>query len=208
MPDLQTLLVFSGAIGLLLLSPGPNMAFVLSHCVAYGRRGATAVALGIAFADSILTVLTATGVTGLVAAWPPSFDIIRYCGAFYLLWMAYKTLQNGGLGKAQIEQGISTQAIFWRATLNSLLNPKALLFFIIFLPQFVKPDADRIAQQLLVLGALLTILALIFHLVLGIFGHSVSRIFYASNHISRLQPRLLAGMLTLLAARLLVISRT
>lgn len=207
MPDLQTIAVFSGAIILLLLSPGPNMAFALSHAIAYGWRGALAVALGIAFADSVLTLLTATGVSGLVAAWPPSFDIIRYCGAAYLLWMAYKTLRNGRLTQGTARQGVSMKAVFWHATLNSLLNPKALLFFIVFLPQFVKPEAGSIAQQLLILGVWLTFLALIFHVLLGVFAHSFGRLFSANRRFPKLQSGLLAGVLTLLAVRLMVMSR-
>ncbi|SHM51621.1 Threonine/homoserine/homoserine lactone efflux protein [Pseudomonas asturiensis] len=207
MPDLQTIAVFSGAIILLLLSPGPNMAFALSHAMAYGWRGALAVALGIALADSLLTLLTATGVSGLVAAWPPSFDIIRYCGAAYLLWMAYKTLRSGSLTQGTARQGVSMKAVFWHATLNSLLNPKALLFFIVFLPQFVKPEAGSIAQQLLILGLWLTFLALIFHVLLGVFAHSLGRLFSANGRFPMLQSGLLAGVLTLLAVRLMVMSR-
>ncbi|QHF03666.1 MULTISPECIES: LysE family translocator [Pseudomonas syringae group] len=207
MPDLQTITVFSAAIILLLLSPGPNMAFALSHAMAYGWRGALAVALGIALADSVLTLLTATGVSGLVAAWPPSFDIIRYCGAAYLLWMAYKTLRNGRLTQGTARQDVSMKAVFWHATLNSLLNPKALLFFIVFLPQFVKPEAGSIAQQLLILGVWLTFLALIFHVLLGVFAHSFGRLFSANRRFPKLQSGLLAGVLTLLAVRLMVMSR-
>ncbi|MBC3953929.1 LysE family translocator [Pseudomonas triticifolii] len=207
MPDLQTITVFSAAIILLLLSPGPNMAFALSHAMAYGWRGALAVALGIALADSVLTLLTATGVSGLVAAWPPSFDIIRYCGAAYLLWMAYKTLRNGRLTQGTARQDVSMKVVFWHATLNSLLNPKALLFFIVFLPQFVKPEAGSIAQQLLILGVWLTFLALIFHVLLGVFAHSFGRLFSANRRFPKLQSGLLAGVLTLLAVRLMVMSR-
>lgn len=81
MPDLQTLFLYSAAVMLLLVTPGPNMAFVMSHGFSYGWRGGLAVALDISAADIILTILTATGVTGLAAAWPPSFDIIRYVPA-------------------------------------------------------------------------------------------------------------------------------
>ena len=75
MISLVTLAVFSGAVLLLLLSPGPNMAFVISHGVTHGWRGGCASALGIAVADLLLTALTAMGVTALVASWPPAFDL-------------------------------------------------------------------------------------------------------------------------------------
>lgn len=129
MIDLATLAVFSGAVLLLLLSPGPNMAFVISHGVTHGWRGGVASALGIGVADLLLTLLTATGVTALVASWPPSFDLIRYAGVVYLLWLAFKTVQKrSGLDTADVSR-IPLGRVFWQAMLNSLLNPKALLFF-------------------------------------------------------------------------------
>lgn len=207
MIDLQTLSLFCGAVMLLLITPGPNMAFVMSHGFTYGWRGGLAVALGISAADIVLTVLTATGVTGLVAAWPPSFDIIRYVGAVYLLWMAWKALQGGKLGESHIDNQVSLRTVFIRAMLNSLLNPKALLFFIVFLPQFVTPSTGMIAEQLILLGLVLTVIAFVFHAVLGAFGGTINRWFAGKERLGRLQPRLLASVLTLMAVRLMVMSR-
>jgi threonine/homoserine/homoserine lactone efflux protein len=191
MIDLQTLSLFCGAIMLLLITPGPNMAFVMSHGFTYGWRGGLAVALGIGAADVVLTILTAAGVTGLVAAWPPSFDIIRYVGAIYLLWMAWKALQGGTLGENIIAHKVSLSTVFARAMLNSLLNPKALLFFLVFLPQFVTPGKGMI----------------IFHAALGAFGSTLSRWFAGKKRLGKLQPKVLASVLTLMAVRLMVMSR-
>ncbi len=207
MIDLATLAVFSGAVLLLLLSPGPNMAFVISHGVSYGGRGGLASTLGICVADVLLTVLTATGLTALVASWPPSFDLIRYAGVVYLLWLAYKTLQkNSGLDMAQARR-VRLGQVFLQAMFNSLLNPKALLFFMVFLPQFVRPEAGSIALQLLVLGGVLTLIASVFHALLGFFGGALSRFFAGRAQSARLQKWGLATVLMLLAARLAVMSR-
>ncbi|MGZ0717398.1 LysE family translocator [Pseudomonas palleroniana] len=207
MIDLATLAVFSGAVLLLLLSPGPNMAFVISHGVSYGWRGGVASSLGICVADLLLTVLTATGLTALVASWPPAFDLIRYAGVIYLLWLAYKTLQKkAGLDLAQVRP-VRLGHVFVQAMLNSLLNPKALLFFMVFLPQFVRPEAGSIAIQLLVLGSVLTLIAGVFHGLLGVFGGALSRLFAGAGQSARLQQWGLATVLMLLAARLAVMSR-
>ena len=168
MIDLATLAVFSGAVLLLLLSPGPNMAFVVSHGVTHGWRGGMASALGIGVADVLLTALTATGVTALVASWPPSFDVIRYAGVVYLLWLVFKTLQKRPVPNAGHIDRVPLGRVFLQAMLNSLLNPKALLFFVVFLPQFVRPEAGDIAVQLMVLGGVLTVIAAVFHGLLGI----------------------------------------
>ena len=155
MISLVTLGVFSGAVLLLLLSPGPNMAFVISQGVAHGWRGGIAAALGIGVADLLLTALTAMGVTAVVASWPPAFDLIRCAGVIYLLWLVFKTLQKRpSLGAAHVGS-VALSRVFLQAMFNSLLNPKALLFFMVFLPQFVRPEAGPIALQLLVLGGVL-----------------------------------------------------
>ncbi len=207
MIDLATLAVFSGAVLLLLLSPGPNMAFVISHGVTHGWRGGMASALGIGVADLLLTVLTATGVTAVVAHWPPSFDLIRYAGVVYLLWLVFKTVQkNPGLDTAAVSR-VPLRRVGVQAMLNSLLNPKALLFFLVFLPQFVRPEAGSIAGQLMLLGGVLTLIAAVFHALLGTFGGALSRWFARHSKGAWLQKWGLATLLMVLAVRLALMSR-
>ncbi|WP_439862692.1 LysE family translocator [Pseudomonas antarctica] len=207
MIDFSTLAVFCGAVLLLLLSPGPNMAFVISHGISDGWRGGVASSLGICVADILLTVLTATGVTALVASWPPSFDVIRYAGVIYLLWLVYKTLQKSPHIEPPQFKRVRVSEVFVQALFNSLLNPKALLFFMVFLPQFVRPQAGSIALQLLVLGGVLTLIAGVFHAVLGIFGGALSRFFAGRSRSARLQKWGLASVLMVLAGRLALMSR-
>ncbi|MCO7574022.1 LysE family translocator [Pseudomonas chlororaphis] len=208
MPDLSTLSIFLGAVLLLLLSPGPNMAFVISHGAAYGWRGGVASGLGIGAADIGLTLLMATGVTAVVASWPPAFDLLRYAGVAYLLWLAWKALAcNGALNLVDAVR-VPLSTVFVRALYNSLLNPKALLFFMVFLPQFVRPDHGSIALQLVVLGLLLTLVSGIFHTSLGIFGALLARSFSGTTaRFARLQSWLLAAVLLALALRLALLAR-
>lgn len=207
MLDFQGLVLFLGAVTLLLLSPGPSMMFVVSHGFKYGWRGGIAAAMGIGLADLALTFLTAVGITGLIAAWPPSFDLIRYVGAVYLLWMAWKALRPNGSASPTETALTPLKSVLLRATLNSLLNPKALLFFIVFLPQFVVPARGHITEQLFVLGCLLTVLAFAFHAVLGAFGGSIGRAMAKPGRYSRLGDWGLAGVFSLLAARLIIMQR-
>lgn len=207
MLDLDTFVIFTCAVALLLISPGPNMAFVISHAVSHGWRGGVAAALGISLADATLTLLTAAGITGLVAAWPPSFDIIRFAGALYLAWMAWKTLRSSAAADGSAVEPVQLKTVLVRATLNSLLNPKALLFFIVFLPQFVVPERGPIAEQLLLLGALLTLLAFLFHAALGLAGGSVRRRLSGRGRFANLQKWGLASLFGALALRLVVMQR-
>lgn len=205
MIDPATLSIFVGAVMLLLLSPGPNMAFVISHGASYGWRGGVASGLGIGLADLILTALTAMGVTALVASWPPAFDLIRYAGVLYLLWLAFKALQKTS-ATSDVAQ-VPLKILMIRAMLNSLLNPKALLFFMVFLPQFVDAQQGPIALQLVLLGVVLTLVSGVFHTLLGVFGSTVSRRISSMSTFAKWQSVGLAAVLLLLAARLALMTR-
>lgn len=206
MTDLTTLGLFVTAVMVLLLSPGPNMAFVMTQGATHGWRGGVACGLGIGAADLVLTALTVTGITALVAAWPPAFDLIRFGGVFYLLWLAWNALRPSAStrpGTAPIALG----TVGIRALLNSLLNPKALLFFMVFLPQFVVPDRGSVTLQLLMLGVILTLVSTVFHSALGAFAGSLSRLLTPHSRFARLHAYALAAVLLLLAIRLASLSK-
>lgn len=207
MIDLATLSVFAVAVMFLLISPGPNMMFVVTHGATYGWMGGVASALGIGAADLVLTALTATGIAAVVGSMPAAFDVIRFCGAAYLLWMAYKCVQAPTAPSVAIASQATLKAVFARAMLNSLLNPKALLFFVVFLPQFVVPGHGPVAWQLLFLGSVLTVIAIVFHAALGAGSGVVRRFLDANPKFAHLQSLGLATVLVLLALRLIVMAR-
>ena len=205
--DPATLLAFVVAVLLLFLSPGPNMLFVLSHGIAHGSRGGMAAALGIVAADIVLTVLTASGVTALIAALPASFDVLRVAGALYLLWLAFQGVRSHGQLKLAAGANIPTLEIFRRAMLNSLLNPKALLFFMLFLPQFASAARGSVGWQLLTLGAVLTAISLVFHASLGVFSGAIGQWLTRYPRAARVQSWFLAAVMVLLALRLVLLER-
>ncbi|MDM0002674.1 LysE family translocator [Variovorax sp. J22P240] len=206
MIDGGTLSLFLLAVQALFLSPGPNMAFVLSHGIAMGPRAGLAAGLGIAGADLVHTLCAATGVTALVAAWPPSFDVLRYAGALYLLWLAWQALRSGDAalhGRADV---VSFGRVVRMAWLNNLVNPKALLFFMVFLPQFVSPARGSVPMQLLQLGIALSLAGLLFNTMLGACSGQIGR-WLQRRHAAGFQRGLLATVMVALALRLLFIDR-
>jgi threonine/homoserine/homoserine lactone efflux protein len=207
MMTLGTLLMFGAAVTMLMLSPGPNMAFVMAQGASHGARGGVAAALGIAAADLILTGLTASGVTAIVAAWPPAFDLIRYAGVAYLLHLAWKALRRRPAQAGAAAERIALATVFARSMLNSLLNPKALLFFMVFLPQFVDLGRGPVAQQLIVLGCVLTLISTVFHALLGWIGGAAGRLLARRPTLGRMQPYALATLMLLLALRLVLMQR-
>ena len=207
MISLATFLIFCGAVLAMLVTPGPNMAFLLSHSAAYGPRGGLAVASGIAGADVIMTLLTATGVTAIIASWPPAFDVLRYAGAVYLLWLAFKAVRAPVQAMVAGEIQTSMRKVFMRATAGSLINPKPLLFFMVFLPQFVDLQRGAVHWQLVTLGLTLTVLAFAFHAVLGLFAGEMGRLIARNPRAANVQRWLLAGVLSALALRLFFTER-
>ncbi|WP_297846139.1 LysE family translocator [Pseudomonas sp.] len=207
MPDATNLYLFIVAALLLLIVPGPNMAFVTSHALAHGWRASLAAALGITMADMLMTVMVSAGLGALVMSWAPAFDLLRWAGACYLMWLAWQALKTPpGDTDTQPTQA-SLRKIFVRATLNSLLNPKALLFFMVFLPQFVTIGAGSVTLQLMFLGLLLSLIALAFHSLLGLCAGRLHGRLRTGMISKRLGAYGFAAVMTVLAARLLMINR-
>jgi len=207
MPDAANLYLFVIAAALLLIVPGPNMAFVTSHALAHGWRAGVAAALGISLADLLLTLLVSAGMGAVVMSWAPAFDLLRLAGACYLLWMAWQAL-TAPTGESAAPRPLgSIRKIFVRATLNSLLNPKGLLFFMVFLPQFVTVGNASVTVQLVMLGVLLTLISLVFHTVLALCAETLRRRLNGGPALRRWGSYGFAGMMTALAARLLFLER-
>ena len=207
MPDATDLYLFVIAAMLLLIVPGPNMAFITSHALAHGKRAGIAAALGISFADLMMTALVSTGLGALVMSWSPAFELLRWAGAGYLLWLAWQALKTPASAPGAQRPLTSLRTIFARATLNSLLNPKALLFFMVFLPQFVNVGAGGVTLQLLVLGVLLSAIALIFHTALALFAGLLRMRLDTQSRWARLGAYGFAGVMAALAARLVFLQR-
>jgi len=207
MPDATSLYLFIVAALMLLIVPGPNMAIVSSHAVAHGWRAGLAAALGITLADVLMTVMVSAGLGALVMSWAPAFDLLRWVGACYLMWLALQALKTPPADTDTQATQASFRKIVARATLNSLLNPKALLFFMVFLPQFVSVGASSVTSQLMFLGMLLALIALIFHSLLGFCAGRLHGRLSKGFISKRLGAYGFAAVMTALAARLLVLNR-
>ena len=209
MIDSATFLLFLLAVLTLFLSPGPNMAFVMSHGMAYGPRGGLAAALGIGSADVVLTAFTATGVTAMMFAWSASFDVLRIAGAAYLLWLAIKTLRSPAhvTTPGNSSANLSFAKIVKTAMLSSLLNPKALLFFTVFLPQFVNPAKGNIPLQLVTLGLVLSAASVVFNTTLGAFSGQLGTLVQRNPRVANFQKWLMGGVLAVLGVRMFLTER-
>jgi threonine/homoserine/homoserine lactone efflux protein len=140
----------AGAIALN-LTPGPDMAFVLAQSAGRGPKVGIAAAFGIGAGTLFHMTLAAFGLAALFAAWPLAFDIVRYAGAAYLVWLAIGMFRHPP-HLASAAREASAWAAFRQGVLTNVLNPKVAMFFIAFLPQFVSRDAGPAWMQILLLG--------------------------------------------------------
>jgi threonine/homoserine/homoserine lactone efflux protein len=154
LPDIPTLLTYSVASVFLFITPGPDMSLWLSRTIGEGRRAGMAAMLGTNIGCLVHTLLAAFGVSALIAASPTGFLVLKIVGALYLLWLAFDAIRNGSsLNVRDTErQRSSSSANFLLGFTVNLTNPKVVLFFITFLPQFVSATDPHVTGKLLFLG--------------------------------------------------------
>ena len=152
MPEIGLFIVAST---LLALAPGPDIIYVLTRGIAQGRKAGIAAALGFASGCIFHTVLAAVGVAALIRSSELAFDLVRYAGAAYLVWIGIQALRHRA--SFSLEGGGDARAlgtIYRQSVLGNILNPKVTLFFLAFLPQFVNVAEGRVGLQMAVLGAI------------------------------------------------------
>lgn len=156
MPSIETFMTFLLALTLLEISPGPDMMLTIARGVGQGRRIALLTVLGNVFVAGFVQVsFLVMGLVTIVHAWPVALDLLRRVGAAYLMWLGIKMIATSGTDtRLRKTAKISDWNAVKEGALNSLTNPKSLLFMFAFLPQFVDPAAGPVWLQLLVLGSI------------------------------------------------------
>ncbi len=155
LPDTNTLLLFMTAALALNVTPGPDMLYVVARSVGDGRAAGVISSLGIAAGSIVHTLAVALGLAGLLRAVPIAFEIVKWVGAGYLIWLGVRALRGRAGPADQVAvTPASTRAVFAQGMLTNLLNPKVALFFLAFLPQFVDPERGPVALQIISLGLL------------------------------------------------------
>jgi threonine/homoserine/homoserine lactone efflux protein len=156
MLDLTQLLPFLVAALALNLTPGADMTYVIARSATQGRAAGIAASLGIAAGSFVHCVLAAFGVSALLQHSETAFLIVKYAGAAYLLYLAWKAIRAGSQSIA-VDRSLARRGlwrVFAEGALTNLLNPKVALFILAFLPQFVDPELGNPAVQILLLGAI------------------------------------------------------
>jgi leucine efflux protein len=174
-----------GTVAIVLL-PGPNTLFVLSVAGRFGVRAGYRAAAGVWIGDSILMTLSAAGAASLLHAYPALFVVVKWAGAAYLGYVGLRQVISTWRRSSSSSPSASSEArVFRRSIVVSLLNPKAILFFVSFFVQFVDPSYGYPAVSFLVLGLIVEIVSALYLSVLIFAGSFVATQFRARERLSR-----------------------
>jgi threonine/homoserine/homoserine lactone efflux protein len=159
MVSAHLLLLFFAALAVVFAVPGPDMALVLQTSIGRGLRTGFAAAGGLGVSRAVHVTLSACGVAALLRSAPWLYEVVRYGGAAYLAWIAVQMFRSPVFAlpaaTAQVATVRPLRTAFVKGLLTNLLNPKALLFCSVLLPQFVRPEAGPVGWQMVELGVVL-----------------------------------------------------
>lgn len=194
MPDITTFAAF-GLIALgMVLTPGPNMIYLISRSLSQGTAAGLVSLGGVALGFVFYALSAAFGITALILAVPFAYDALRFCGALYLLWLAWQTLRPGGRSPFQVRRLApdSPRKLFLMGLTTNLLNPKIAVLYLSLLPQFVDPERGSVLVQLLSLSALQIAIAVTGNGMIAVTAGSVAS-FLAGRPVWLLVQRWLMG---------------
>jgi threonine/homoserine/homoserine lactone efflux protein len=208
LPDTGTLLTYSLACFVLFITPGPDMSLFLAKTMAGGRKAGIAAMLGAMAGCCVHTLLAALGLSALLAASVTAFTVLKVVGALYLLWLALDAIRHGSA--LSVKDQARADLPFWKTFLVgvgiNLTNPKVVLFFVTFLPQFVQAGDPDAAQKLVFLGVYFVLLTGPMGAVMIVFADRVIALLRGRPRVMRAIDYTFAGLFSAFAVRILATS--
>jgi len=158
----SNLLLFASIIVVLALTPGPDVIYITTRGMAQGRTAALLSTLGVCTGYLVYTMLAALGLSAVLQSSAIAFDIVRYTGAVYLVYLGIRTLlsKHGGPLRLRTVNPLPARRILQQGILTSMLNPKGILVFAALLPQFVNPHLGGVPLQMTAFGLTFTLICL------------------------------------------------
>ncbi len=205
----EQFLGFLTAAILITLSPGPDNMMVLGVGIAKGRARGMAFGLGCALGCLNHTLLAVIGVSALIAASPTAFTALKVAGGLYLVWIGFQALRSSGVAQvaAGVPDGRSSETVrqlFFKGLLANAINPKVVLFFLSFLPQFVVASRGDANWQIAWLGLTFTLQAAVLFGLLGYFSGSIGQWLNRTPRAGMWLDRVAGAIFVGLGLRLLV----
>ena len=208
MPTTTNLIAFASLAVAVVLTPGPNMIYMISRAITQGRLAGLIAYSGVALGFVGYLLGAAFGLTAIVFAVPYAYDALRFVGAAYIAWLAFEALRPGGKSPFQVRTlpVASTRRLFLMGLLTSLLNPKMAIFYLALLPNFVDPAGNVLAQSI-ALGSLHIAISVAINMSIACAAGSIAAFLRARPKWLLAQRMVMGTMLGALAMRMALESR-
>lgn len=203
MIDWTTLITYNAIVLGFVFIPGPATLLTVARATSSGTKVGIATGVGIAAGDAVHTFMAIIGISAVIAASATLFSIVKYVGAAYLVYLGIQAI----LAKTPSDPTaralpITAQKAFRQAILAEVLNPKTALFFLAFLPQFVRPENGSVALQLMVLGIVFVLLGLLSTVVFAVSAASLGNFLRRNPVVLKWQGKVVGGIYCALGVRL------
>lgn len=204
MPELSSLIGFSLIALGMVLTPGPNMIYLVSRSICQGRAAGLISLGGVALGFVFYMLCAAFGITAIVLAVPYAYDALRIGGALYLLWLAWQVIRPGGRSPFQVHDlpDDGPRKLFAMGFITNLLNPKIAIMYLSLLPQFIDPQLGSVLAQSLILGTAQIAISVGVNAAIAVTAGSIAGFLAGRPIWIAVQRWLMAGTLAGLAVRM------
>jgi threonine/homoserine/homoserine lactone efflux protein len=201
-------ILFVGVAWALIITPGPDMLYVITRGVTQGRRAGMLSALGVICGILVHTTAAAFGLTLLLQTSAFAFLIVKTLGAIYLIYLGIKAWRDKSTFSVQTSvSNVSLRKVFWQGVLSNVLNPTVAIFFLAFLPQFVDKGSGNVPFQMVILGLTFACFGLCFLLAIGYSSGKIGSLLTRRPQYAQFLQRLAGGILIGLGIRLALTER-
>lgn len=200
------LLIFAAACLLMVLTPGPNMIYLISRSICQGRKAGVTSLVGVVAGFFVHMLTAAAGLTAVFLAVPMAYEALKWAGALYLLWMAWQALKPGARSpfEARDLAPDSTPKLMLMGFMTSVLNPKVAVFYLSIFPQFISPEHGSVFTQSVLLGLTQISVSFSVNLLIALFASGIA-VWFMRNPTWLIAQRYVMGfVLAGLAIRLLL----
>ncbi len=205
MIPVNDMLLFAAAALLMALTPGPNMIYLVSRSICQGRKAGVISLFGVVSGFLAHMFAAAVGLTAVFLAVPLAYELLKWAGAAYLMWMAWQAVKPGARSlfqPAQLPED-SPRRLFLMGFLTNLLNPKIAVFYLSVFPQFVSPDHGSVFLQSIALGVTQIAVSFSINLLIALFAASIAAWFAENPRWLAVQRYVMGFVLAGLAVRLI-----
>ncbi len=209
MIPLNELLIFAAACLLMVLTPGPNMIYLISRSICQGRKAGLVSLLGVVAGFFVHLFAAAAGLTAVFLAVPMAYEVLKWAGALYLLWLAWQAVKPGARSPFEAQQlpPDSARKLVTMGFLTSALNPKIAVFYLSVFPQFITPEHGSVFTQSLMLGFTQISVSFMVNALIAVFAASIASWFINNPTWLAVQRYFMGFVLAALAVRLMLEQR-